>query len=676
MAATQYRHVCPSNCYSSCGLISQVEEGRIKALIGDPQHGFTRGHLCAKGHAFLDTAFHQDRLLYPMLQQPRGSGRFKRISWKDAFLLLNSNLTAIHARHDSYSPVCFYNNSGNIGIMHRAWTWLAQDLGATMVSGSICWSAGLDALYYGVGRYTQPHPENMRLSKYIICWGTNPAWTAIHQMEYMNQARENGAKLVVIDPVYTATAAQADRYIQLRPGSDGAFAILIAHYLCRAKLIDEEYTNSHIEGWHAFYTYLMDLDINELFRATGTDETVVREVAEELAAYQPAAIWFGFGLQRHTNGGQNFRAICALAAITGNIAHEGGSVYYANTANMDLLNIKCLQMLKRVQSVRTIPAYDLANALEATTENPIRMLFLANSNPLIQNAETDRFVDAFAKLDLVVVADQFLTATARQADLVLPVTNYLEHWDAVASYWHNWIGINQPAIRPQGECRSDLAIVRGIVGQLQAALPGTCHFPMFTEEEWLERLFDSELCDLLNINSYTDLLAGPRRVHVPPNPWAVRPFATPSGRYELLSNTARGQGLPALPIYRKSRSGSSAYPYRLITPHTSEGLNSQFCIRNESREITAYIHPALAERLGLKHGSKGRLYNHLAELSVRISYIHTVPADTVVIYQQPHNGQVLNSLTLPLPTDMGGMCGGGPALAYYDTFVNLLPSSI
>ena len=673
MAVKQYRHVCPSNCYSTCGLISKVQAGRIKELTGDQEHGFTRGHLCARGLAFLDTAFHRERLLYPLLQKPRGSGRFQRISWQEAFSLINSKMLTVYERKQSFLPVCFYNNSGNMGALHRAWTWLAQDIGSTLVSGSICWGAGLDALHHGIGRYTQPHPENMRDNKYILCWGANPAWTAIHQMDYINQARENGAKLVVIDPVYTATAAQADRYVQVHPGSDGALALLIAHYLCQAERIDMDYAEAHIEGWAAFYSYLMDLDVTELLSITGTDETVAKEIAEEMVRYSPAAIWLGFGLQRHTNGGQNFRGICALAAITGNIAYNGGGVYYANTANLDLLNTKCRQVLTNAKPVRTIPSYDLANAIRNITDEPLQLLFLANANPLTQNADTERFAETFAKLDFIVVADQFLTATARQADLILPVSNYLEHWDVVASYWHNWISINQPAIKPQGECLSDLSIVRNIAGNIQANLPGASHFPMFTEEEWLEYLFDKELCGLLNITSYQELLAGARRIEVPFNPWTAEPYATPTGRYELKSSTAREQGLQALPVYCTPLSGSAAYPYRLITPHTSDGLNSQFYVRSGSREIVAYVHPSLAERLGLRNGGKGRLYNDLAELSVRIHCTFIVPADTVVIYQQPHEGQSLNSLIHPLPTDMGNLRGGGPALAYYDTFVNLLP---
>lgn len=669
--AEQYRHICPYNCYSACGIISRVTAGRVIGLSGDLQHGYNRGHLCAKGHSFLSAASHPDRLRSPMLQQPRGSGRFKEIDWPEALSILTTQMVSLYNQYGSYEPVCLYTQSGNMGTLHQAWSWLAHDLGCTIASGSLCWGAGLDALGYDVGRYTQPRPESMRQSKYIICWGANPAWTAIHQMEYIHQARDMGAKLIVIDPVYTATAAQADRYIQLRPGTDGALALVIAHYLCQANLIDQDYIDSHVEGWQEFHHYLTELDIEALLETTGVDYAVVQELAEELAAHRPAAFWLGFGLQRHTNGGQNIRTISALAAITGTIACDGGGIFYANTANLDFLNSKCEAIAGCANAVRTIPAYDLANALDTITGNPIKLLLLASANPLVQNAEIDRLTASLTKLDFIVVADQYLTATARQADLVLPVTNFLEHVDVVASYWHNWIGINQQAVAPLGHCRSDLAIVTAIACSLQAALPGTSQFPVLSEEEWLDRLFDSELCERLAITSYHDLLTGPREVSAPDNPWKDNAFGTPSGRYELLSSAAQEQGLPELPVYHKPQTGTSAYPYRLITPHVRDSLNSQFAQPSGADSITAHIHPALAARLGLQQGSKGRLYNGQGELSVRIACTLTVPEDTVVIYQQPYSGRPLNSLASPLPTDMGRLRGSGQSVAYYDTFVNI-----
>ncbi len=567
--AEQYRHICPYNCYSACGIISHVTSGRITSLSGDLQHGYSRGYLCAKGHSFLNAASHPNRLRSPLLQQPRGSGRFKEIGWSEALSLLTAQMVSLYHQYGSYEPVCLYTQSGNMGTLHQAWSWLAHDLGCTVATGSLCWGAGLDALGYDVGRYTQPRPESMRQSKTIICWGTNPAWTAIHQMDTIHQARDMGAKLIVIDPVYTATAAQADRYIQLRPGTDGALALVIAHYLCQAGLIDRDYIDSHVEGWPAFHRYLTDLDIEALRETTGVDRHVVQELAEELASHRPVAIWLGFGLQRHTNGGQNIRTITALAAITGNIACDGGGIFYANTANLDALNKRCEAIAGCADPVRTIPAYDLANALDTITGNPIKLLLMASANPLVQNAETGRLTAALAQLDFIVVADQYLTATARQADLVLPVTNFLEHVDVVASYWHNWIGINQQAVAPLGHCRSDLAIVTAIAASLQAALPGTSQFPLLSEEEWLHRLFDSELCEQLGITSYQDLVAGPREVAASDNPWKDKPFGTLSGRYELLSALLENRDCLSC------RSIKNPRPAQLLIPTASSPLMSE-----------------------------------------------------------------------------------------------------
>ena len=132
--AEQYRHICPYNCYSACGIISRVTAGRVTGLSGDLQHGYNRGHLCAKGHSFLSAASHPDRLRSPMLQQPRGSGRFKEIDWPEALSILTTQMVSLYNQYGSYEPVCLYTQSGNMGTLHQAWSWLAHDLGCTIAT--------------------------------------------------------------------------------------------------------------------------------------------------------------------------------------------------------------------------------------------------------------------------------------------------------------------------------------------------------------------------------------------------------------------------------------------------------------------------------------------------------------------------------------------------------------
>ncbi|OIQ54278.1 molybdopterin-dependent oxidoreductase [Neomoorella thermoacetica] len=676
MAAKFYRHICPRNCYSTCGLISMVEGGKIKELAGDPAHGYSRGHLCRFGYSYLDIFHHPARVLYPLRQEPRGSGNWRRIGWDEAMTLIAGKMLELKGRWGSFLPVFFYSNSGNIGLLHQAWNWLARSLGeVTVASGSLCWSAGLDAMVYGYGAHNHPDPAAMARAGYLLLWGANPAWTAVHQMEYIYEARERGARLVVIDPIFTATAARADFYVQIKPGSDGALALGLAHQLWQKGLVDNYYLENYVRGWPEWREYLAGLDPRELVAATGVPLELMARLAEEYAAGNPAAIWIGIGLQRHINGGQNIRAINALAAMTGNLGREGGGVYYASPVASELFTTSWPEWMRPAGSERQIPVYDLARGLEEADSPPVKMALLANANPLAQNATTQELQRALANLDLVVLSGQFLTETARAADVFLPVTTFLESWDVVPSYWHRWIGINEPAVSPGGECRSDIQVVSDLARVLNQISPGCCPFPSgWTEEEWLEQVFNPEVYRLLGINHYRDLLDGPRELKLPANPWAGGRFATPSGRYEIYSDRAAAAGLPSLPVYQPAAAGTEAYPYRLLTPHTSVGLNSQFYNLGDVPEPLALVNPRLAREQGLHSGSQARLYNEWGEIIIPVVISELVPPQTILCHQRPlPGGQVINDLTPPLATDMGTITSSGPGLAYYDTFVNIAP---
>ncbi|EGO63724.1 molybdopterin-dependent oxidoreductase [Acetonema longum] len=673
MRTEVFRHVCPSNCYSTCGLISRVENGKVRQIQGDRQHGYTKGYICARGQSYIRSLYHKERILYPMLQQPRRSGRWIRIDWPVAVDIMAEKILSLSAQFGSFEPICCYSNSGNISLLHRAWSWLANSLGATNTAGSICWGAGLDALHFDVGDYMQLDPSAMGQTKHIICWGSNPAWTAIHQMDYINQARELGAKLVVIDPVYTATAAQADLYVQIRPGSDGALALGMAKHLYENNLVNHGFVESYTVGGADFFQYLDTIDLQKMSDITGVPSMLMRRLAEEYAA-QPAALWIGLGVQRHINGGQNVRCINALSAITGHIGEKGGGVYFANPSISRLLMKHVKECEGLTDPGRVIFAHDLAAGLAKIENPPIKMLILANANPLTQNAEVDMIRKHIKQLDMVVAADLFLTATAREADLFLPVTTFLEHWDLTPSYWHNWLGINQPAISPVGECKSDIDIVNLLVQKLNERKPGSNSFPAGkTEKEWLADIMAPEMCKLLGISDVWELLDGPRPFKFPGNPWEQGAFSTPSGKYELFSLQAQKAGLPPLPVYTQAACGTHKYPYRLLTPHSRDGINSQPHEREPRERIFAYLHPETARKSKIVEGKTGRLMNDRGEIAVTCRITSFVPEGTVVIYQPPAVEIALNCLVPPLRTDMGGAAAGGPAIAYYDTFVNIMP---
>ncbi|GFN22940.1 molybdopterin-dependent oxidoreductase [Thermanaeromonas sp. C210] len=660
-----FRHVCPRNCYNACGLLSLVEGGVIREIRGDAAHGYSHGRMCHLAYSYPELVYHPRRLLYPLRQQGRGTGSWRRTTWDRALELMAGKMADLKARYGSYLPVLFYTNSGNLGLLGQSLNWLADFLGdVTVTGGSLCWGAGLDAAYYDFGGYPPADPELMAEAGEIVIWGGNPAWTATLQMEFVNRAREKGAGLTVIDPLFTATAALADCYIQLNPGTDGALALAVLRLLWEEDRLDKTFLRGKAVGWEKFEPYLRDLSVEDLAGLCGVEPRAVRELADLYAGPRPVATWIGFGLQRHVNGGQNVRAIHALVALSGNLSPPGG-LYYANDKTS--LFSRPVEGAPAGRKPRALPVHDLAGALRRAHDPPVKMAVISRANPLSQNSDIHGLARALQEMELVVVVDYFLTPTARMADLVLPAAMFLEAWDVVPSYWHNWIGLNQPALPPRGEARPEIAVVSGLVRALRELDPALRPFPADrTEEEWLARLFNPRVYEALGIGHFRELLEGPRPLK---QGWT----APREIKYYIYSVEARRRGLPGLPVLRPAPRGSSLYPYRLLTPHTTGGINSQFGEAREPAPLTAWVHPDLAAAKGWQPGRKVRIFNEWGEIRVLLAVSPVVPWDSVVCYQEPGRDGDLNSLVPPLATDMGHVSCGGPGVAYHDTFVNLQP---
>jgi len=589
----------------------------------------------------------------------------------------------LKGRYNSTLPIALNKQSGNLGQLHYAVEGFFNSLGpTTRAGGTSCWSAGLDANLYDFGAMTKPDPEEMVRSKVIVLWGINPAWTAIHQMHFLERARAAGAKIVVIDPVYTATASQADLYLKVKPGSDGALALAVAKAMIDLGLADRTYLEKYVYGWPAFLEYLKNqVSPKWAETVTGLPYQAVTELAELYGRERPAAIWMGMGLQRHVNGGQNVRAINALAALTGNLGKPGAGIYYASTENWDLFSghaAKWPQPEGNSGANRLVNINDFGRGLLKTGDPPVKMLWLAGRNPVVQDPGSRYLAEAFERLELVVLADQFLTRSARYADLFLPVTTQFEEWDVVASYWHKWIGVNQPAIAPRGEALSDLQIAARLSGVLNQLAPKSSTFPVTVDEQqWVEAQFSPQLLHLLGIQDWRELLGGCRKLNLSLVPWADGQFATPSGKYELFSVRALQKGLPPLPSFIPPHPQPQAYPFQLLTSHTQNGSNSQFqnleWISFNNGEPALRINPAVALKLGFRDGEKVRVYNHRGEVTLPLKFSQAVTGNLLLCYQGEYlnNPVNLNDVVINEPSDLGELGTGFPGLALSDTFVNL-----
>lgn len=468
-----YRNACPRNCYDTCSLKTWVKDGVITFVEGAPESTFTHGTPCVKGLSYPRRVYSPDRIKYPMAQDVRGSGNWRRISWEEAMQRIAAKMLEIKKKDGSMLGLALTKYSGKFGVLNYAVEGMMSSLGyTTRFAGTPCWPAGIDAQNYDMGDMWCNDPEDMVKAKYIIIWGANPAWCSMHSMKYIYQAREQGAKIVVIDPLLSQTAAKADLYLRVRPGSDGALALGMARHLVDKGLVDQDFVNNDAHGYPEFEAYLRNnVTVEWAAEICGLSADVIRQLAEEFTAVNPATVWIGYGMQRHVNGGANVRAIDAFVAMSGNIGVEGGGARYGHLHTWGF-NYNAMLQKPPVGAIgipgaagttsefgaaagsdavqysdRSLNINQTAQGILEANDPPVRMLWVACKNPFAQDFDRSKMKKAFEKLEMVVCADQFFNETVQHADIVLPVTTAFEEWNVDASYWHYWLSINQPAIK-------------------------------------------------------------------------------------------------------------------------------------------------------------------------------------------------------------------------------------
>jgi anaerobic selenocysteine-containing dehydrogenase len=436
-------------------------------------------------------------------------------------------------------------------------------------------------------------------------------------------------------------------------------------------------------------------------KTCGLPAEAIKAVAEEFATADPATIWIGYGMQRHTNGGQNVRAIDALVAMTGNVGKEGGGARYGHLYTWGF-NYHAMIHDKPEGSVgfvgetgpmgefdtgqgrgeaeysdRAVNMNKIGQEILDAEDPPIRMLWAANKNVLSQDFDRNKIERAFQKLEMVVVVDQFFTQTAELADIVLPTTTPFEDWTVNVSYWHYWLSVNEQAIKPLFESKSDIEIASALSAKLNRLQPGSCTFPTELDpKEWMEKEFNDGIYALFGINSWEDLRNGPAKAQVHPAAWHDLQFKTPSGKFEFKSELAEEHGHPALPIYLEGRRAYA--PYRLLTPHTKYSIHSQFqnvdWMADFNPEPYIYVNPKLASKKGIQDGDMVRVFNDIGEERLRAKLTDTVAPDTLLMYENwfgPKNKFNVNNLVDDTSSDMGAYKTGSPGVAIHDQFADI-----
>ncbi len=568
--------------------------------------------------------------------------------------------------------------SGNFGILHQAVEGMFNSLGpTTRAVGSPCWSSGLDAFYYDFGEHRTSDLEEMMQADTIVLWGINPVWTSIHALPFLYRAKERGATLITIDPIYTATAKKSDLYIQVKPGGDGALAIAVAKMLMEKGEIDFRFIAEHTVGWEELRFELENISMEKALLQAGQRRETVERLASFMGKDRNLFIWIGFGLQRHRNGGQNIRSINALAAMTGNIGKKGSGVHFAHDPAWKFPHRITKHIpagFEEKEIIRPVDINNFAEELLRMEDPPVKLLWISCRNLLTQNPDRALLEKVLSSMEMIITVDLFLTPTASISDIVLPAATPFEEWDLVASYWHHWISINQPAIAPYGESKSDLEIAKAIAKRLNERSPGMSAFPWWkSAEEFIEEEFTEEICAKLHISHWRELLNGPRKILGEETAWEGHRFSTPSGKFEFFSSRAKEAGLPPLSMQLSESKVEEKYPYVLLIIHDPYRLNSQFqnipALKKASGEPFFLIHPSLAKKKGIEPGRMVRIYNDYGEVLLRAYPSIEISPDTLQLI----NGSRLpiNRLIPFIPSDMGRAVTGASGMAFNDTRVEI-----
>jgi anaerobic selenocysteine-containing dehydrogenase len=699
--------VCSHDCPDSCAvLVSVGADGRAQKVAGDPSHPVTRGFLCAKVARYLDRVYSPDRLLFPMRRRagiakgplPLGQEMqsFERIPWDDALDEIAQRLAAIAQEHGPES-ILPYSYAGTIGVLgygsmdrrffHR--------LGASQLDRTICATAGGDAILSVYGRKLGTDTEQFHRARLIIAWGANIHGNSVHLWPQIEEARRNGARLIVIDPYQTRTAKLADWHIAIHPGTDAALALGMMHIIFAEGLEDRAYLDRHTIGERELAVRARDYPPERVAASTGMTVDGIRALARQYATTQPTAIRLNYGIQRSENGGTAARAVAMLPLVTGAWKHLGGGLQLS-TSGAFRFNSQTLERPDLMYSsplgraARVVNMSRLGHALTELDNPPVKALFVYNSNPAAIAPNQNTVLRGMARTDLfTVVHEQFWTDTADYADIVLPATTFLEHTDIQGAYGHYHVQLSDQAIAPLGEARPNIWLF-GQLGQ-RIGFPEACFRD--TEQEMLAQALPQSITDTPQethpqMGSITlDQLRAQHSVRLrwagepdtPFQPFADGGFGTPSGKGELYSAALAAEGLDPLPSFtppKESRhSENRAYPLEFLGRKADNYMNSSFANHPTHQKMERAhtgrleIHPDDAAHRGIQEGDTVEVFNDRGRIRL-VAQVHAGVAAGVVASRLNWNklsagGSNVNALTSERLTDIGR----GPT--FYSTLVEV-----
>ncbi len=670
--------VCGACAQNDCGMDVYVENGRIARIAGMKEHPYNRGTLCPKGLAASQTVTDPLRLKYPLKRiGARGEGKWARISWDEALETIAGRLLALK---EQFGPETFGLFRGAGPGWGGSWVYAQRFMHAfgspnyaTQVH--LCFGPRAVTMATTYGGVPEADFENAGL---IILWASNPVETSLPNYgRRVMQAKARGAKLVVIDPRFTKTAAKADWYIAPRPGTDGALALGLAHVMIRENLYDKDFVARHTHGFAEFAEVVREYPPERVAQITAVPVETIERLARLYAATRPAALMSGNGVEQLTNTMQTVRAIQLLPALTGNLGVKGGYVFTPNVAwsDMPLKGKYFGELIDRSVSRHkmfsgfSVVYPDLLDAIETDEPYPVKAILCLGA-PLTVLPQGDRYREILKKrLDLFVVHDLYMTSEAEIADIVLPATSFLEcsrlrSTRYKADPYTQHIALQNRVVAPVGESRPDEELFFELGRRLGMA-------ELFPWQNALEAAGAAVESLGLTIQDLTDNPGG-KEWRYPEaevlKSYETAGFATPTKKVEIYNTTFEKNGYDPLPRYQEpaespvsQRSLSREYPLVCVN-----GIKSVLYSHTQFRTLPLLrdilpdpwveLHPDKAAELGIGEGDLVLMTSPRGQVRIKAKVSAGVSSPDVVFStygwgQAYVGGPVTNYLSPGQPRD-------------------------
>jgi thiosulfate reductase/polysulfide reductase chain A len=642
LAAIKGARVVRSFCYTcpwNCPTEVYVRDNKIVYQKGNQEAPNNVGGRCAKGMASHHVTVDPDRLRYPMLRTgERGEGRFERISWEQAFTMIAERLSEIKEKHGPEAVVWTCHHDPNT-VFARA---LLGDLYGTPNVYTHTSGCEQDRRAATLTMFGTPFPmHDFASARYVMLWGMNlfGANQGLFESRALAEAKARGCKLVVVDPLFTETAAKADEWIAIRPGGDGALALAMARVIVDENLFDADFVESACSGFEGFCEHLREHGYTPEWAEpiTGIAARTIVRLASEFATTKPASAALFKGAGYYTNGADASRAIYILDAITGNVDVPGS------------LNIKDwapvgppvaipgeakaapekppLHMAMGYPLAPDLPNGALPEAVLEGKPYPVKAIFVQSTNPVMSDPDTKRVQEMFRRLDFGVAIEIYMSETALECDLVLPETSFFEQAEIRQGLWLGPQAILcQPAVAPVGESKPLYDIVKGIAQKMGWGE----HFAYEKWEDWGEVVV-KDLPVSLDELKEKGFWAGEVGYGRP-----AKGLATPSGKIEIHSRAHADQGLDPYPVYSEpSVVPDDDYPLRLT--HSKLSMHCNIVTQNNPYlmeivgENWVEIHREDAEKYGLADGSYVVLESPKDEITIRCKVVEGIVPGVVSV---------------------------------------------